>query len=139
MRQHYAKWTPDRLETLRTLWAAGWSGSEISRRLGGVTRNAVMGKVHRLKLQARLTRSKPPKRKKHTSRPPSHIAPDLALVGTIACVADLTPRSCRYIIGDPAEPAWAYCGRPRRDDATPYCAAHHAVCYHPTKQRERAK
>lgn len=43
-------WTADRIETLRKLWADGVSASHIADRLGGVSRNAVIGKVHRLRL-----------------------------------------------------------------------------------------
>jgi GcrA cell cycle regulator len=49
-------WTPDRVETLKKLWADGLSASQIAARLGmGVTRNAVIGKVHRLNLAGRAT------------------------------------------------------------------------------------
>lgn len=51
-------WTDERVETLKTLWAEGQSASQIAKVLGGVTRNAVIGKVHRLGLASR-TASKP--------------------------------------------------------------------------------
>ena len=43
-------WTDDRVEILKKLWAEGLSASQIARELGDVTRNAVIGKVHRLGL-----------------------------------------------------------------------------------------
>jgi GcrA cell cycle regulator len=46
-------WTDERVELLTKLWGEGLSASQIARQLGGVTRNAVIGKVHRLKLSAR--------------------------------------------------------------------------------------
>lgn len=46
-------WTDERVETLKKLWADGLSASQIAAQLGGVSRNAVIGKVHRLKLTAR--------------------------------------------------------------------------------------
>ena len=46
-------WTDERVELLRKLWAEGLSASQIANQLGGVSRNAVIGKVHRLKLSAR--------------------------------------------------------------------------------------
>ena len=46
-------WTEDRVETLRKLWAEGLSASQIAAQLGSVSRNAVIGKVHRLKLSSR--------------------------------------------------------------------------------------
>lgn len=51
-------WTDDRVETLKTLWAEGQSASQIAKVLGGITRNAVIGKVHRLGLASR-TAAKP--------------------------------------------------------------------------------
>ncbi|GAB5508176.1 MAG: GcrA family cell cycle regulator [Rhizobiaceae bacterium] len=46
-------WTDDRVELLKKLWADGLSASQIAAQLGGVSRNAVIGKVHRLKLSGR--------------------------------------------------------------------------------------
>ena len=46
-------WTDERVELLRKLWSEGLSASQIAAQLGGVTRNAVIGKVHRLKLSSR--------------------------------------------------------------------------------------
>ncbi|MEJ6478517.1 MAG: GcrA family cell cycle regulator [Octadecabacter sp.] len=46
-------WTDDRVETLKKMWGEGQSASQIAKELGGVTRNAVIGKVHRLGLSNR--------------------------------------------------------------------------------------
>lgn len=51
-------WTDERVETLKKLWAEGLSASQIANRLGDVTRNAVIGKVHRLGLSGRATTSR---------------------------------------------------------------------------------
>ena len=48
-------WTEDRVETLKKMWAEGQSASQIAKELGGVTRNAVIGKVHRLGLSNRAS------------------------------------------------------------------------------------
>ena len=52
-------WTDERVETLKKLWLDGLSASQIAKSLGGVTRNAVIGKVHRLGLSGRATPSQP--------------------------------------------------------------------------------
>jgi GcrA cell cycle regulator len=52
-------WTEERIETLRTMWEAGQTASQIAEALGGVSRNAVIGKAHRLELQARPSPVKP--------------------------------------------------------------------------------
>lgn len=51
-------WTPERVEELKKLWADGLSASQIANRIGDVTRNAVIGKVHRLGLSGRATTSR---------------------------------------------------------------------------------
>jgi GcrA cell cycle regulator len=57
-------WTDERVEMLKRLWGEGLSASQIARQLGGVTRNAVIGKVHRLKLSARAKSVSSAKRSK---------------------------------------------------------------------------
>ncbi len=61
-----ATWTDERVETLRKLWNEGLSASQIAGELGGVTRNAVIGKVHRLGLSGR---AKAPSGASPVSRP----------------------------------------------------------------------
>jgi GcrA cell cycle regulator len=57
-------WTDERVELLRKLWSEGLSASQIAAQLGGVSRNAVIGKVHRLKLSSRGRASPAPTRQK---------------------------------------------------------------------------
>jgi GcrA cell cycle regulator len=52
-------WTDERIETLKTMWEAGQTASQIAEALGGVSRNAVIGKAHRLGLQARPSPVRP--------------------------------------------------------------------------------
>ena len=61
-------WTDERVETLKKLWAGGLSASQIAAQLGGVSRNAVIGKVHRLKLSNRGRTSAAPPHPKRTSQ-----------------------------------------------------------------------
>ena len=51
-------WTDERVETLKKMWGEGQSASKIAKELGGVTRNAVIGKVHRLGLSNRVVAGK---------------------------------------------------------------------------------
>ena len=80
-------WNDERVELLKKLWADGLSASQIASRLGGVTRNAVIGKVHRLGLSGRATssRSSSP-RPRRVQAPRQHRAPSL-LFGTRGNVA----------------------------------------------------
>ena len=73
-------WSDDRVEQLKTLWTEGLSASQIARALGGVTRNAVIGKVHRLGLAGRASPSR-------AERPRVSLAPK----APIACAAICPP------------------------------------------------
>ena len=71
-------WTDDRVEMLKTMWGEGKSASQIAKELGGVTRNAVIGKVHRLGLSNRSTPAKTAKEKpaaKEAAKPAAKAAP----------------------------------------------------------------
>lgn len=61
-------WTDERVELLRKLWSEGLSASQIAAQLGGVSRNAVIGKVHRLKLSSRGRATAAPARQKKTTQ-----------------------------------------------------------------------
>jgi GcrA cell cycle regulator len=63
-------WTDERVELLKKLWAEGLSASQIAAQLGGVSRNAVIGKVHRLKLSARGRAAGAPTRQKKAAAAP---------------------------------------------------------------------
>ncbi|HJW80257.1 MAG: GcrA family cell cycle regulator [Microvirga sp.] len=67
-------WTDERVELLKKLWSDGLSASQIAAQMGGVTRNAVIGKVHRLGLSGRAKTSTAPAqpRPRKPARPPSH-------------------------------------------------------------------
>jgi GcrA cell cycle regulator len=95
-------WTEDRVETLKKLWAEGLSASQIAGKLGmGVTRNAVIGKVHRLNLAGRVTapRSQAPRAPRkatgeggvHVPRSPSR--PSMPTAGATALKSFAQPSS----------------------------------------------
>ena len=66
-------WTEDRVEQLKKMWAEGLSASQIAAKLaGGVTRNAVIGKVHRMGLSGRVTRTRVSTPRTRKTREPSH-------------------------------------------------------------------
>jgi GcrA cell cycle regulator len=137
-------WTDDRIEILTKLWRDGRSASAIAHELGGVTRNAVIGKVHRLGLSGRATPARPgsrraraPKAKRPVARVrrmpaatpwPVEVEP-VPLAG-MSDVVSIGPRMCRWPIGDPKGEGFALCGRPAVRGA--YCAPHGAIAYRPT-------
>src|SRR5690606_37044388 len=89
-----AGWTDERVETLKKLWMEGLSASQIAGELGeGVTRNAVIGKVHRLKLSARAKPTNSTPRARPAARPaPRRVAsPSAGLSGMGGGVAKPRP------------------------------------------------
>jgi GcrA cell cycle regulator len=88
-------WTDERVELLKKLWSEGLSASAIATELGGVTRNAVIGKVHRLGLSGRAKTPAPtPQRRVKPTRNPSHPlrpqAPTPVIRGNTALAPQMT-------------------------------------------------
>ncbi|MDQ0392573.1 GcrA family cell cycle regulator [Labrys monachus] len=99
-------WTDERVELLKKLWSEGLSASAIATELGGVTRNAVIGKVHRLGLSGRAKTPAPaPQRRAKPTRTPSHPlrpqAPTPVIRGNTALAPQLTPLAA---VEEQAEP-----------------------------------
>ena len=117
-------WTDDRVALLRQLWGSGKSASEIAQMIGDVSRNAVIGKAHRLGLSGR-----PSPIKRRPEPEPVETRPGSATI------LSLTERMCRWPIGDPREPGFRFCGKSAMH-GQPYCAEHAALAYQaPTKRR----
>lgn len=98
-------WTEDRVETLKKLWADGLSASQIAKQLGGVTRNAVIGKVHRLGLSGRATPSRPARRAAPRPATPKAPKPAVAKVAKPAATAAPTPPTPVKPAPEPVLPA----------------------------------
>jgi len=138
-------WTDERVEQLKALWGEGLSASQIARVLGSVTRNAVIGKVHRLGLAGRAgpARAERPRsavsRKSvvHVAAPAPQIVEEDPIVledGHFATVLTVNDRMCRWPIGDPSETEFHFCGhKPKL--GSPYCEAHARKAYQPQPQR----
>ena len=194
-------WTDERVETLKRMWGEGASASQIAKELGGVTRNAVIGKVHRLGLSNRNQGKEdsaapaaevsapssapvvePPAPEPQTAGdaeededdddeprtmaavpqgtnvtplrkplmagqplPPQPSANEisaeaLAKVNAVEKTAkkislmELTERTCKWPIGDPATPKFWFCGLPVQQ-GKPYCEAHVSVAFQPMSSR----
>lgn len=138
-------WTDERVEQLKSLWADGLSASQIARALGGVTRNAVIGKVHRLGLAGRAgpARSERPRTAITHKAVLRAAAPEPVVVeedpivlddGHFATVLTINDRMCRWPIGDPSENEFHFCGRGPKS-GSPYCEAHARKAYQPQNMR----
>jgi len=179
-------WTDERVEILKKMWGEGQSASVIAKELGGVTRNAVIGKVHRLGLSNRsgttTTAKAAPKDKAKTAAPKAEpkaakpapkpeaapevkstspavrriipagqplppqpsaneISPEaLAKVSEVEktskriSLMELTERTCKWPVGDPATDDFWFCGLPVQQ-GKPYCEAHVGVAFQPMSSR----
>lgn len=115
-------WTDERIEQLKALWADGLTTGEIGKQLG-VSKNAVVGKAHRLGLKGR------PSPIKRAAKPPRKAAPKAKEPEQkIRSVVDLSAHTCRWPIGDPKEPGFHFCGAPSMS-SKPYCREHAAIAY----------
>ncbi|WP_375422660.1 GcrA family cell cycle regulator [uncultured Sphingomonas sp.] len=112
-------WTEERIETLRTMWEAGQTASQIAEALGGVSRNAVIGKAHRLGLQARPSPVKPNEPEAKAAAPAAALATIVEPVATPAPVAAAapTPAPERASIAEPVDDV------EDEDDVAPVVAA----------------
>jgi GcrA cell cycle regulator len=195
-------WTDERVELLKKMWAEGQSASQIAKELGGVTRNAVIGKVHRLGLSNRTggaptasakpaaaetdepvepapkpaktaapkpAPADPPAPKEEAEQPqqaerPANVTPlrkpvvpagqplppqpsaneispeALAKQSEVErhakrlSLMELTERTCKWPIGDPATEDFYFCGLPVQQ-GKPYCDAHVGVAFQPMSAR----
>ncbi len=158
-------WTDERVETLKKLWQDGLSASQIAKQLGGVSRNAVIGKVHRVGLSGRATPSKPARPVFKAPRPqravvqataprrvvrtvplvsstpaaPASIPPPIRYVDEApgsATILTLGAHMCKWPIGDPSSDGFTFCGR--RENDGPYCVEHARIAYQPAQTRKRS-
>src|SRR5271154_1552176 len=100
-------WSETRVTTLSQLWLDGLSASQIAKQLGGVTRNAVIGKVHRLGLSGRAAPSQPARPVFKTPRPASPAATAMPIARRAPSVVEPTPATA----SEPAPQLPALAGR----------------------------
>ena len=157
-------WTDERVESLKKLWGEGLSASQIAAELGGITRNAVIGKVHRLGLSGRAkspsaSAPRPRKARAHThlmrvSRPiirgntalahaydfeqeqKPELGDNVIPLGQRRTILELTEDTCRWPIGDPGSTDFFFCGG-QAGTGAPYCSYHSRVAYQPAGDRRR--
>ena len=195
-------WSDERVAVLKKMWLEGNSASEIAKVLGNITRNAVIGKVHRLGLSNRdanasksgtitskvtkgVKRGRPPKKidkeVKKRGRPQKLKEPrdfpeitddknksatsignetrssdsNLKVVSDLSeetlknllkvemkakkiSLMELTERTCKWPIGDPATETFWFCGH-ESEPGKPYCKTHISIAFQPINQRRARK
>ena len=116
-------WTDDKIKQLKKLWGKGKSTVEIAKELG-ISKNSVIGKVHRLSLVARPS-------------PIKNVVPTIkkAVKKTAGkCgLMDLKTSTCRWPIGEPTDEDFHFCGKPTVT-GKPYCADHCQIAYTSLKE-----
>ena len=194
-------WSEERVAVLKKMWLDGNSASEIAKELGNITRNAVIGKVHRLGLSNRDTnaakagssgspnvksvkrgrppkvlnepkkRGRPQKIKEHRDLPETSASKGKTIMASGASkrsndnklevvsdlseetlktlhkvemkskkisLMELTERTCKWPIGDPATDAFWFCGH-EAEPGKPYCKTHISIAFQPITQRRSRK
>ena len=143
-------WTSEKVEKLKELWSKGHTASQIAEKLGDTTRNAVIGKAHRLNLEARAPskqsnsiRSKDNRQTvKRTPAPMSRKAKFQSILldknfepENPKSLEELTEETCKWPIGHPNEEKFYFCGRKPESDF-PYCKLHVLYAFQPKNQKE---
>jgi GcrA cell cycle regulator len=156
-------WTDERVELLKKLWSDGLSASQIAAELGGITRNAVIGKVHRLGLSGRAKSASSGVPRKRKARATTHmlrigrsirgntaLAPaydiepeaqpalidNIIPIGQRRSILELTEATCHWPVGDPSAGDFFFCGG-NTMFGLPYCAHHARMAYQPASDRRR--
>ena len=142
-------WTNEKVEKLKNLWSKGHTASQIAEMLGDTTRNAVIGKAHRLDLEARAPskqsntpRSKDNRQIKRTAAPTSRKAKFQSILldknfepENPKSLEDLTESTCKWPIGHPNEEKFYFCGR-KPEGEFPYCKLHVLYAFQPKGSKE---
>lgn len=123
-------WTDERVAKLRELWDKGLSASQIATALAeGVTRNAVIGKAHRMNLASRPSPVKTDPKKKARKAVEKKVAQiKVKESGGKLSLLELTERICKWPIGHPGEVDFHFCGKPSVP-SFPYCLEHCGQAY----------
>ena len=143
-------WTEEKVNKLKDLWGKGQTASQIAEIIGGVSRNAVIGKAHRLNLEARAPskQSSLPKSRenKHIiKRSPAPMSRKAKFQSILLdknfeaenpkSLEELTEETCKWPIGHPNEEKFYFCGRKPEGDF-PYCKLHVLYAFQPKNQKE---
>ena len=143
-------WTDDRVNKLKDLWGKGKTASQIAEIIGGVSRNAVIGKAHRLNLSAKIktrstssqnnnevlnlnnTSSKKGSRKQRFK---SLLLDKNFEPAKNLCLEDLNETTCKFMEGHPDEPNSSFCGR-KTVEKFSYCPLHLMIVFQPKGKKE---
>ncbi len=145
-------WNDEKVAKLKELWGKGNTASQIAEIIGGVSRNAVIGKAHRLNLSAKIkTRVASSNQTFENSRENKNLRPKRgrkSRFSSIMIEKDFEPENpkqleeldeslCKWPIGHPDEKSFYFCGRSSLKDFS-YCKLHLLYAYQPKGKKEEA-
>ena len=141
-------WTEEKVEKLKELWSKGHTASQIADLLGDTTRNAVIGKAHRLNLEARAPSKSAQsihKQENKQVRKSSQVMSRKSKFQSIlldknfeaenpTTLENLTDSTCKWPVGHPDEENFYFCGRTPEGEF-PYCKLHVLYAFQPKGQK----
>ena len=142
-------WTDEKVNKLRDLWGKGQTASQIAEIIGGISRNAVIGKAHRLNLSAKIkTRSTNTQNKKYFKSTNQEnqrrvrrgkfksliLNKDFEPAKNLH-LEELTENTCKYMEGHPDEKESSFCGR-KNVEKFSYCPLHLMIVFQPKGKKE---
>jgi len=143
-------WTEEKVAKLKELWGKGNTASQIAEIIGGISRNAVIGKAHRLNLSAKIkTRSTASNQNFQNSQEEKNYKSKKGRRSKFKSLIiekdfepenpkqleELDENSCKWPIGHPNEKAFYFCGRSSLKDFS-YCKLHLLYAYQPKGKKE---
>ncbi len=143
-------WTEEKVAKLKELWGKGNTASQIAEIIGGISRNAVIGKAHRLNLSAKIkTRTAAPNKNFETNLDEKSIKNKRGRRSKFKSLIiekdfepenpkqleELDENSCKWPIGHPDEKSFYFCGRSSLKDFS-YCKLHLLYAYQPKGKKE---
>ena len=143
-------WNEEKVAKLKELWGKGNTASQIAEIIGGLTRNAVIGKAHRLNLSAKIkTRTATSNQKFESSIDEKNVKSRISRKSKFKSLIiendfepenpkqleELDESSCKWPIGHPDEKSFYFCGRSSLKDFS-YCKLHLLYAYQPKGKKE---
>ena len=145
-------WNEEKVSKLKELWGKGNTASQIAEIIGGISRNAVIGKAHRLNLSSKIKTRNTSSSQSFNSSPEENSFKQRqgrkSKLKSLLIEKDLEPEnpkkleeldesSCKWPIGHPEEESFYFCGRNSLKDFS-YCKLHLLYAYQPKGKREES-